>query len=49
MCLIQKDPSKYAFVAQGMLTIDGIDDVDEMRITDEAFGILGFTQVRSPR
>ena len=47
MCLIQKDPSKYQFVAQGMLTIDGVDDAEEMRITDEAFDILGFTQVRS--
>jgi hypothetical protein len=28
-----------------MLTIDGVDDVEEMRLTDEAFDILGFTQV----
>jgi myosin heavy chain 6/7 len=45
MCLITTDPSKYQFVAQGMLTIDGIDDAEEMRITDEAFDVLGFTQV----
>ncbi|CAF0824471.1 unnamed protein product [Rotaria sordida] len=43
LCLIQTDPSKYAFVAQGMLTIDGVDDAEEMRITDEAFDTLGFT------
>jgi myosin heavy chain 6/7 len=43
--LIQNDPSKYFYVAQGMLTIDGIDDDEEMRLTDEAFDILGFTQV----
>jgi myosin heavy subunit len=28
-----------------MLTIDGVDDVEEMRLTDEAFDILGFSQV----
>jgi len=44
MCLITNDPSKYQFVAQGMLTIDGVDDAEEMRITDEAFDVLGFTQ-----
>ncbi len=45
LCLIENDPSKYHFVAQGMLTIDGVDDAEEMRITDEAFDTLGFTQV----
>ncbi|CAF4353109.1 unnamed protein product, partial [Rotaria sp. Silwood2] len=44
MCLIGNDPSKYFYVAQGMLTIDGIDDAEEMRLTDEAFDILGFTR-----
>ncbi|CAF3919996.1 unnamed protein product [Rotaria sp. Silwood2] len=43
LCLIQNDPSKYQFVSQGVLTIDGVDDVEEMRITDEAFDVLGFT------
>ncbi|CAF1345312.1 unnamed protein product [Rotaria magnacalcarata] len=43
-CLIEADPSKYFYVAQGMLTIDGIDDVEEMKLTDEAFDILGFSQ-----
>lgn len=28
-----------------MLSIDGVDDVEEMRLTDEAFDVLGFTQV----
>lgn len=32
-----------------MLTIDGVDDADEMRLTDEAFDILGFTQVCTER
>jgi myosin heavy subunit len=45
-CLIENDPSKYFYVAQGMLTIDGIDDTEEMKLTDEAFDVLGFTQVR---
>ncbi|CAF2029476.1 unnamed protein product [Rotaria magnacalcarata] len=44
-CLIDNDPSKYFYVAQGMLTIDNVDDADEMRLTDEAFDILGFTQL----
>ncbi|CAF1461794.1 unnamed protein product, partial [Adineta ricciae] len=44
LCLITNDPSKYQFVAQGMLTIDGVDDAEEMRLTDEAFDILGFTK-----
>jgi myosin heavy subunit len=45
LCLIQTDPKKYHFVSQGMTTIDGVDDAEEMRITDEAFDTLGFTQV----
>jgi hypothetical protein len=44
-CLISNDPSKYYYIAQGMLTIDGVDDVEEMKLTDEAFDILGFAQV----
>jgi predicted Zn-dependent protease len=28
-----------------MLTIDNVDDAEEMRLSDEAFDILGFTQV----
>ena len=28
-----------------MLTIDNVDDAEEMKITDEAFDILGFTKV----
>ena len=43
---MENDPSKYFYVAQGMLTIDNVDDAEEMRLTDEAFDILGFTQVK---
>ena len=28
-----------------MLTIDNVDDAEEMRLTNESFDILGFTQV----
>jgi hypothetical protein len=28
-----------------MVTIDGVDDAEEMRVTDEAFDVLGFTTV----
>ena len=45
-CLITNDPGKYHYVAQGMLTIDNVDDAEEMRITDDAFNVLGFTKVR---
>jgi myosin heavy chain 6/7 len=42
-CLIGGDPSKYFYVAQGMLTIDGVDDAEEMKATDDAMNILGFS------
>ncbi|MFH4977395.1 hypothetical protein AB6A40_004104 [Gnathostoma spinigerum] len=32
----------YHFCAQAELTIDGVDDKEEMRITQEAFDIMGF-------
>ncbi|CAJ0577863.1 unnamed protein product, partial [Mesorhabditis spiculigera] len=34
----------YWFVAQAELTVDGIDDVEEMKASDEAFTILGFSE-----
>ncbi|KAJ8937269.1 hypothetical protein NQ318_005667 [Aromia moschata] len=43
-CLLSNDISQYYFVAQGKTTIPNVDDNEEMRITDEAFDILGFTQ-----
>lgn len=30
-------------INQGVLTVDGIDDVEEMKLTDEAFDVLGFS------
>lgn len=44
-CLIEQDPSKYFYVAQGMLTIDNVDDAEEMKATDDAMDVLGFNQV----
>ncbi|UJR20568.1 hypothetical protein I4U23_023694 [Adineta vaga] len=44
ICLLDTDPSKFFYVAQGMLTIDNVDDAEEMRLTNESFDILGFTQ-----
>ena len=42
--MIEPDPKQYFFIAQGMLTIDNVDDAEEMRMTDEAFDVLGFSQ-----
>ncbi|XP_014666990.1 PREDICTED: myosin heavy chain, muscle-like, partial [Priapulus caudatus] len=43
-CLLQNDVSTYYFIAQGKTYIDGVDDAEEMKLTDEAFDILGFTE-----
>ena len=44
--LLEQNPGKYFFVNQGMLTIDGVDDAQEMKDTKKAFDILLFTQVK---
>jgi myosin heavy subunit len=44
-CLLVNDPGKYHYISQGVLTVDNLDDGEEMKITDEAFDILGFTKV----
>ncbi|KAL5969171.1 Myosin heavy chain striated muscle [Taenia solium] len=41
--LVSADPALYSFINQGELTIDGVDDAEEMKITDEAIDILGFS------
>merc|ERR1712002_1312737 len=38
------NPGDYFFIAQGVLTVAGMDDKEEMQATDEAFDTLGFTQ-----
>lgn len=32
--LVSPDPGLYSFINQGALTVDGIDDVEEMKMTD---------------
>lgn len=32
--LLQPDPALFSFINQGALTVDGIDDVEEMKIAD---------------
>jgi len=38
------DPGAFFFIAQGVLTVAGMDDKEEMQATDEAFDTLGFSQ-----
>ena len=42
---IDTDASKYKFINQGMLKIEGVNDSDKMKDTKKAFNTLGFTQV----
>ncbi|XP_052236757.1 myosin heavy chain, striated muscle-like [Dreissena polymorpha] len=44
LCLVSPDPALYSFINQGVLVVDGIDDTVEMKATDEAFDVLGFSQ-----
>ncbi|WAR11021.1 MYS-like protein [Mya arenaria] len=44
LCLLSPDAGLYSYVNQGVLTVDGIDDNEEMKATDEAFDVLGFSQ-----
>jgi len=38
------NPGDFFFIAQGVLTVAGMDDKEEMQATDEAFDTLGFSQ-----
>jgi myosin heavy chain 6/7 len=42
--LLEHDAGLYNFINQGMLTIDKVDDVAEMKDTQKAFDILLFTK-----
>jgi len=42
--MLEADASKYFFINQGMLKIDKVDDVQEMKDTKKAFDTLMFTQ-----
>jgi len=46
MCLLgdKPFPGDYFFLAQGVLTVAGMDDAEEMRATDTALDTLGFSQ-----
>ncbi|XP_014245702.1 myosin heavy chain, muscle isoform X14 [Cimex lectularius] len=44
MCLLSNNVNDYYFVSQGKTTINGVDDGEELLITDQAFDVLGFTQ-----
>jgi myosin protein heavy chain len=41
---LTNDVSYYHFCAQAELTIEGVDDKDEMRLTQEALDIMGFEE-----
>ncbi|KAM0725168.1 Myosin heavy chain, muscle [Formica fusca] len=44
MCLLTNNIHDYYFVSQGKTTIPGLDDGEELLVTDQAFDVLGFTQ-----
>ncbi|XP_043518706.1 myosin heavy chain, muscle isoform X6 [Frieseomelitta varia] len=44
MLLLSNNIHDYYFVSQGKTTIPGLDDGEELLITDQAFDVLGFTQ-----
>jgi len=43
-CLLSNDIRDYWYVSQGKLTVDSIDDKEDMQFANEAFDVLGFTQ-----
>ena len=43
--LCEPEAKDYYFINQGVLTIDNVDDAEEMKATDEAFDILNFSAV----
>ncbi|CAH1226637.1 MYH7 [Branchiostoma lanceolatum] len=44
MLMVTEDAHDYRFLEKGEKTIKGVDDKEEMLLTDEAFDVLGFTQ-----
>ncbi|XP_057329270.1 myosin heavy chain, muscle isoform X17 [Microplitis mediator] len=44
MLLLSNNIRDYYFVSQGKTTIPGLDDGEELLVTDQAFDVLGFTQ-----
>jgi myosin heavy chain 6/7 len=43
-CLLTNDIRDYWYVSQGKLTVETIDDKEDMMFANEAFDILGFTE-----
>merc|ERR1712020_547256 len=43
-CFLTDDIYDYSFVSQGKVTVESINDNEELEYTDNAFDILGFTQ-----
>ena len=41
--LATPDAGLYSFINQGCLTVDSIDDAEEMKLTHDGFDVLGFT------
>ena len=42
--LVTPDAGLYHFINQGCLTVDNMDDVEEMKIVDDSFAVLGFAE-----
>jgi myosin heavy chain 6/7 len=42
-CMLSDDIYDYWWVSQGKVTVDSIDDKEDMQFADEAYDILGFT------
>ncbi|CAG2167136.1 unnamed protein product, partial [Oppiella nova] len=42
--LLTKDIKYYHFISQGRTEIEGVDDGDEFRVTNNAFDVLGFNE-----
>ncbi|XP_068588260.1 myosin-7-like [Cebidichthys violaceus] len=43
MLLVTTNPYDYHFCSQGVTTVEGIDDAEELKLTDHAMDTLGFT------
>lgn len=42
--LVSLDPGVYFFINQGCLTVDGMDDKEEMKAVEDSFQVLGFEE-----
>ena len=45
--LIQEDPALYYFINQGCLTVDNMNDKEEMELVDVSIGQFQFKRCRS--